>query len=88
MGRDPQELAIDFLAFGLDPEHSVLFRQSDVPGLNELGEFAIIERLPPSIERIPVDRSSKRSTGVGATAAQSFALLQPCGNGLFSRICG
>jgi tryptophanyl-tRNA synthetase len=41
--RDPQALrrysedvAIDFLACGLDPERAVLFRQSDVAGLTEL----------------------------------------------------
>ena len=31
-----RELAIDFLACGLDPERSVIFRQSDVPEVNEL----------------------------------------------------
>ena len=31
-----RELAIDFLACGLDPERSVFFRQSDVPEVNEL----------------------------------------------------
>lgn len=42
-GRDPaalrenvRELAIDFLACGLDPEKSVFFRQSAVPEVNEL----------------------------------------------------
>lgn len=41
--RDPQELrgytmevAVDFLACGLDPERAVFFRQSDVPEVNEL----------------------------------------------------
>lgn len=31
-----RELAVDFLACGLDPERSVFFRQSDVPEVNEL----------------------------------------------------
>ena len=31
-----RELAIDFLACGLDPEKAVFFRQSDVPEVNEL----------------------------------------------------
>jgi len=31
-----RELALDFLACGLDPERSVFFRQSDVPEVNEL----------------------------------------------------
>ena len=31
-----RELAVDFLACGLDPECSVFFRQSDVPEVNEL----------------------------------------------------
>jgi tryptophanyl-tRNA synthetase len=31
-----RELAIDFLACGLDPERAVFFRQSDVPEVNEL----------------------------------------------------
>lgn len=41
--RNPQdlrdftrELAVDFLACGLDPERAVFFRQSDVPEVNEL----------------------------------------------------
>ncbi len=41
--RNPQELrawthqlAVDFLACGLDPERTVFFRQSDVPEVNEL----------------------------------------------------
>lgn len=41
--RDPaelreftHELAVDFLACGLDPERAVFFRQSDVPEVNEL----------------------------------------------------
>jgi tryptophanyl-tRNA synthetase len=44
--RDPQELrrltrdvAMNFLAFGLDPQRSVLFRQSDVPQVTELTWF-------------------------------------------------
>jgi len=31
-----QDLAIDFLACGLDPEKSTIFRQSDIPEVNEL----------------------------------------------------
>ena len=31
-----RELAVDFLACGLDPERAVFFRQSDVPEVNEL----------------------------------------------------
>jgi len=31
-----RELAVDFLACGLDPDRSVFFRQSDVPEVNEL----------------------------------------------------
>ncbi len=31
-----QDLAIDFLACGLDPEKSIIFRQSDIPEVNEL----------------------------------------------------
>jgi tryptophanyl-tRNA synthetase len=31
-----QELAIDFLACGLDPEKATIFRQSDIPEVNEL----------------------------------------------------
>lgn len=31
-----QDLAIDFLACGLDPEKATIFRQSDIPEVNEL----------------------------------------------------
>ncbi|TAE90692.1 MAG: tryptophan--tRNA ligase [Verrucomicrobia bacterium] len=34
--QNTRELAIDFLACGLDPEKAVFFRQSDVPEVNEL----------------------------------------------------
>jgi tryptophanyl-tRNA synthetase len=34
--RNTRELAIDFLACGLDPKRSVFFRQSDVPAVAEL----------------------------------------------------
>lgn len=34
--QNTRELAIDFLACGLDPERAVFFRQSDVPEVNEL----------------------------------------------------
>jgi len=34
--RDTLEVAIDFLACGLDPEHTIFFRQSDVPEVHEL----------------------------------------------------
>lgn len=41
--RDPdavranvRDVALDYLALGLDPKHAVLFRQSDVPDVNEL----------------------------------------------------
>ena len=34
--ENTRELAIDFLACGLDPEKAVIFRQSDVPEVNEL----------------------------------------------------
>ncbi len=31
-----QNLAIDFLACGLDPEKATIFRESDIPEVNEL----------------------------------------------------
>lgn len=34
--RDTMDVAIDFLACGLDPAHTVFFRQSDVPEVQEL----------------------------------------------------
>lgn len=36
MRRLTQDVAMNFLAFGIDPERSVLFRQSDVPQVTEL----------------------------------------------------
>ncbi len=36
MTRDTQDVALDFLACGLDPERTVFFRQSDVPEVLEL----------------------------------------------------
>jgi len=34
--RNSQEVALDFLACGLDPKRTVFFRQSDVPEVTEL----------------------------------------------------
>ncbi|HVJ45726.1 MAG TPA: tryptophan--tRNA ligase, partial [Luteolibacter sp.] len=36
LSRNVRELAVDFLACGLDPERAVFFRQSAVPEVNEL----------------------------------------------------
>lgn len=36
MRRDTFDMALDFLAIGLDPAKSVLYRQSDLPEINEL----------------------------------------------------
>lgn len=34
--QDTKDVALDFLACGLDPEHTIFFRQSDVPEVQEL----------------------------------------------------
>ncbi len=34
--QDTHDVALDFLACGLDPEHTIFFRQSDVPEVQEL----------------------------------------------------
>jgi tryptophanyl-tRNA synthetase len=55
---DPDELrqasraiAATFLAFGLDPERHVLFRQSDVPGVCELAWILACQLPPGQLER-------------------------------------
>src|SRR5437879_12645753 len=51
--ENSRQVALDFLACGLDPERAALFRQSDVPQVTELAwilstvmPMALLERVP------------------------------------------
>lgn len=65
------EMALDLLALGLDPERSVLFRQSDRPEHIELSWF-LSSVVPVSwVERTPTFKDKKRSQPTDV----NFALL-------------
>ena len=60
-----KELAIDFLACGLDPEKATIFRQSDIPEVNELA-WILSTVLP--ISRLELCHSYKDKVAKGIAA--------------------
>ncbi len=48
--RNTMDVALDFLALGLDPEKTVFFRQSDVPEVQELTWFLSVVTPVPMLE--------------------------------------
>jgi tryptophanyl-tRNA synthetase len=72
--RDPAQLrqwtldaALDLLAFGLDPNHAVLFRQSDVPEVSELC-WLLMTGTPMGLLERCVSYKDKKAKGLPADA--------------------
>jgi len=63
-----QDLAIDFLACGLDPEKSTIFRQSDIPEVNELA-WILSTVLPMSRLELCHSYKDKVAKGIAANHA-------------------
>ena len=68
--QDTMDVAIDFLACGLDPAHTVFFRQSDVPEVQELTWLLSIVCPVGLLERA---HSYKDKLAHGKEAAESAA---------------
>lgn len=72
--RDPQqfaeyqhEAAVDLLALGLNPEHAVLFRQSDVPEIPELTWLLLTVTQMSLLDKC-VSYKDKKAKGIAADA--------------------
>ena len=63
-----KDLAIDFLACGLDPEKSTIFRQSDIPEVNELA-WILSTVLPVSRLELCHSYKDKVAKGIAANHA-------------------
>src|SRR4051812_16410017 len=59
--RNTHEMALDLLALGIDPERSILFRQSDRPEHIELAWFLSSVVPTPWVERTPTFKEKRRS---------------------------
>jgi tryptophanyl-tRNA synthetase len=59
--RNTHEMALDLLALGIDPERSILFRQSDRPEHIELAWFFSSVVPVPWVERTPTFKEKMRS---------------------------
>jgi tryptophanyl-tRNA synthetase len=57
--ENTQEMVLDWLAFGLDPERSVIFRQSEVPEHAELHLLFSMIIPVPWLERVPTYKEQK-----------------------------
>ena len=65
-----RDVALDFLALGLDPAKATLFRQSDVPEVTEL--FWILSSLTPLGRDVPRDRCRSDGPKVSPESDQSM----------------
>lgn len=63
MRQDTLDMAIDFLAIGLDPERSVLYRQSDLPELHELAWLLTVLCPMGLLERCHAYKDAKAKFG-------------------------
>jgi len=63
-----QDLAVDFLACGLDPEKATIFRQSDIPEVNELA-WILSTVLPMSRLELCHSYKDKVAKGIAANHA-------------------
>jgi tryptophanyl-tRNA synthetase len=75
--RNTREMALDLLALGIDPERSVLFRQSDRPEHIELAWFFSSVVPTPWVERTPTFKEKNRSQPEDVNfALLSYPVLQ------------
>ena len=70
--RYTNEMVIDFLAVGMDPERSVIFRQSDVKEHAELQLLLSMITPVPWLERVPTYKEKRETLGV---ESPSYGLL-------------
>jgi len=73
MRRSTYELAATFLAFGLDPSHGAIFRQSDVPEVTELTWFLSCVVTMGELERGHAYKSKKDTGDAGRAVHGLFA---------------
>jgi len=63
--QDSIDMALDFLAIGLDPQKSVLYRQSDLPELHELAWLLTVLCPMGLLERCHAYKDAKEKFGPG-----------------------
>jgi len=59
-----QQIALDYLSVGIDPEQSTIFVQSSVPGITELSTLLGMLVSAPRLERIPSLKEMVQSAGL------------------------
>lgn len=68
------EVALDYLAVGLDPNQSTLFIQSAIPELNELTMFYLNLVTVARLQRNPTVKSEMQQKGYGAEVPAGFLM--------------
>lgn len=68
------EVALDYLAVGLDPSQSTLFIQSAIPELNELTMFYLNLVTVARLQRNPTVKSEMQQKGYGAEVPAGFLM--------------
>ncbi len=61
-----QQIVLDYLAVGIDPDQATIFVQSSVPGIMELSTLLGMLVTAPRLERIPSLKEMARSEGLTA----------------------
>jgi tryptophanyl-tRNA synthetase len=59
-----QQIVLDYLSAGIDPDQSTIFVQSSVPGITELSTLLSMLVSAPRLERIPALKEMVRSAGL------------------------
>ncbi len=67
-----QQIVLDYLSVGIDPDHSTIFVQSSVPGITELSTLLGMLVSAPRLERIPSLKEMVQSAGLDS---MPFGLL-------------